>query len=43
MSTFILITCSVLAAFSGFLTHQILETLINTALVFIPFNIRTTT
>jgi hypothetical protein len=42
MSTTTLITGSVLAAFCGFLTHQILETLINTTLVFIPFNIHTT-
>jgi len=42
MSTSILIIGSVFSAFCGFLAHQILETLINTALVFIPFNIHTT-
>jgi len=41
MSAPTLIICSALAVFCGFLVHQSVETLINTALTFLPLNIRT--
>jgi hypothetical protein len=41
MSAPTLLICSVLAAFAGFLVHQTVETLVNTALTFLPLNIKT--
>jgi len=41
MSGTTLIICSALAVFAGFLAHQAVETLLNTALTFLPLNIRT--
>jgi hypothetical protein len=41
MSSVTLLICSALAIFCGFLAHQAVETLLNTALTFLPLNIRT--
>ncbi|CAG8632646.1 11933_t:CDS:2 [Ambispora leptoticha] len=41
MSPPTLLICSALAVFCGFLAHQTVETLMNTALTFLPLNIRT--
>jgi len=41
MSTTSLIFCSLLALTLGFLAQQTVESLINTGLVLMPFNVRT--
>jgi len=41
MSTGSLIFCGVLALLMGFLAQQTVETLMNSALVLLPFNIKT--
>lgn len=41
MSAATLLICSALAVFCGFLAHQAVETFFNTALTFLPLNIRT--
>ncbi|KLL04233.1 MAG: hypothetical protein MRECE_2c142 [Mycoplasmataceae bacterium CE_OT135] len=41
MSTGSLIFCSALALLCGFLIQQTVETLINTSLTLLPFNIKT--
>ena len=41
MSTTALIFCGILALTLGFLAQQTVESLINTGLVLMPFNIRT--
>jgi hypothetical protein len=41
MSTSSLVFCGLLALTMGFLAQQTMESLINSALVLVPFNIRT--
>jgi len=41
MSTGSLLFCSALAVLGGFLIQQTLETLLNTSLTLLPFNIKT--
>jgi len=41
MSTVPFLICSALAVFCGVLVQQAIETLINTSLTLLPFNIRT--